>query len=239
MGRMATRRRWLQFSIRILLAVVTPLCVALSLWTVAAIEALGGIVDYADNEEKGESFPLAVLELWPPQVYGSEVASVDRGNSQVTDAELARLKGRTRLQFLDLNNTQVTDAGLAHLKGMTGLRQLWLNNTQVTDAGLAHLQGLTSLQRLYLENTQVTDAGLAHLQGLTGLQRLYLDNTQVMDAGLAHLKALTDLQWLRLDNTQVTDAGLGRLQGLLRSSAAAGARNSASRLRNSKEYEYA
>lgn len=140
MVRMAPRRRWLQFSIRSLLAVVTLLCVALSLWAVAAIEALGGIVDYVDNEEKSESFPVALLWRWLPQVYGDEVASVDRGNTQVTDAELAHLKVRTRLQFLNLDNTQVTDAGLAHLQGLTSLKALWLSNTQVTGAGLVELR---------------------------------------------------------------------------------------------------
>ena len=50
-----SRRRWLQFSIRTLLVLVTLLCVALSLWivpaerqrrAVEAIEKLGGIVFY-------------------------------------------------------------------------------------------------------------------------------------------------------------------------------------------------
>lgn len=47
--------------------------------------------------------PACRFELWPPQVYGSEVASVDRGNSQVTDAELTRLKRLMSLQFLNLD----------------------------------------------------------------------------------------------------------------------------------------
>ena len=177
MGRLLTTltptRRWMQLSLRTVLVLVTLFCVALSLWvvpaerqrwTVAAIEALGGRVRYADRQAARGMFVEAFSRRWLPQAYLDEV------------------------DVVDLDATQVTDAGLARLQGLTNLRWLHLDHTQVTNAGLAHLQRLTSLESLSLRNTQVTDAGLVRLQGLTGLKVLYLDYTQVTDAGAARLR---------------------------------------------------
>ena len=192
-----SRRRWLQFSFRSLLVLVTLLCVALSLWVVplerrrravTAIEALGGSVSFVDGQTTNESFPKAFLRRWLPQAYLDEVEQVGLSNTQVTNAELAHLEGLTALQGLWLDDTQVTDAGLEHLQGLAGLRQLWLINTQVTDAGLAHLKGLTSLQSLGLTNIQVTNSRLANLRRLAGLKLLILDSTQITDAEMAELE---------------------------------------------------
>jgi Leucine-rich repeat (LRR) protein len=219
------KRRWAQFSLATMFVVVTVLCVSLSVVVnranrqqdaVAAIEALGGRVEYAEpDQETSAAFPRQFLRRWLPRDYFDEVREVDLNGTQVTDAGLAHLQGLTALQELYLRGTQVTDAGLAHLRGLTGLLSLNLNDTQVTDAGLAHLQGLSGLGTLSLSGTQVTDAGLAHLQGLTGLQELSLRLTQVTDAGLEHLQGLTGLEILILNGTQVTDAGLGQFRQAL------------------------
>ncbi len=206
-----SKRRWMQFSLRTGLIVVTTLCVALSMWVVpierqrravAAIEKLGGHVGYMHElldrgilvkPTASETFPVTYLRRWlplPPDYFDE-------------------------IEMVNLNNTQVTDAGLAQLQRLTGLHSLNLSDTEVTDAGMAHLQGLSGLEGLSLINTKVTDVGLAHLQGLTGLQVLRLDKTQITDAGLAHLQKLTRLQGLTLTNTQITDAGLAQLRRAL------------------------
>ena len=60
------KRRWLQFSIRTVLLLVTLLCVGLSLWiapaerqrrAVTAIETLGGAVVFVTMEEAASRFP--------------------------------------------------------------------------------------------------------------------------------------------------------------------------------------
>ena len=84
--------RWLQFSIRTALLVVTLSCVGLAVWVasaerqrraVAAIEALGGAVGYDDNEGKSESFAVGLLRRWLPQAYFTEGVSADRSNTRV------------------------------------------------------------------------------------------------------------------------------------------------------------
>jgi hypothetical protein len=221
------RRRWLQYSLRWLLVIVTLSCVGLGLLVnraerqrraVAAIRESGGLVGY-DFEEPSSPVPAVRGESpgpdWLCRLLGVDYfAAVTKVYlpARATDATAAHLSGLTSLQGLTLAGTEVTDAGLAHLRGLTSLQYLHLGDTQVV--GLADLRGLTSLHSLYLRGTQVTDAGLAHLSGLTSLQELDLGGTQVRDAGLAHLSGLTSLQELWLEGTLVTDAGLSHLSGL-------------------------
>ena len=134
-------------------------------------------------------------------------------NSVVTDDTLRRVGQLKRLGALYLPQTQVTNAGLQHLTGRTELASLDLSQTQVTDAGLQHLAALTQLNDLYLSQTQVTDAGLQHLAGLTGLGALDLSQTQVTDAGLRPLAGLlARFGRLDLSQTQVTKKGVAALQ---------------------------
>jgi hypothetical protein len=213
------KRRWAQFSLATLFVVVTVLCVALALVVVpaerqrravAAIEAIGGSVEYVEPDETvSEAFPKRFLRRWLPPDYFDEVCAVDFDG---TDADLAHLHGLTRLRFVNLRGAQVTDAGLAHLPGLTGLERLYLDSTQVTGAGLVHLQGISRLHWLSLRGTRVTDTGLAHLEGLPGLQKLWLRGTQVTDVGLTHLQGLPGLRFVGLEGTQVTDAGLAQLR---------------------------
>ena len=88
------------------------------------IESLGGTVTY---DETSPDKPVVEVSL---------------GLRNVTDADLACLKGLTKLKTLNLWQSQVTDAGLERLKGLTELESLDLSNTPVTGNGLEHL-GLT------------------------------------------------------------------------------------------------
>jgi hypothetical protein len=58
----------------------------------------------------------------------------------ITDDRLPGLWSLDKCLWLDLSNTQVTDAGLEHLRGRTNLRRLHLVNTQVTPEGVKRLQ---------------------------------------------------------------------------------------------------
>ncbi len=133
----------------------------------------------------------------------------------VTDPDVAHLRGLTSLHFLALGRTQITDTGVACLRGLNGLQGLGFDGTQITDVGLLHLRGLTSLQVLTLDDTQITDAGLAHLIDLSSLKSLSLANTAVTNSGLAHLKGLRGLRNLRIRGTRVTDSGIADLQRVL------------------------
>jgi hypothetical protein len=221
------RRRWLRFSLRTLLVVVTLVAVAVAYWVngaqrqrraVAAIQAVGGEVGYdytdvtkpaVDGKLPGPDWLCALLGV----DYFDDVTYVVVPQS-AGDETVTLLSGLTHLEILHLSETQITDASMAHLAGLTHLEVLHLNGTRVTNAGLVHLRGLRRLWVLSLDNTGVDDAGLSHLGDLPELFELDLTGTKVTDAGLPHVSRLTTVVSLRLDGTQVSDAGLDHLQDL-------------------------
>jgi hypothetical protein len=66
--------------------------------------------------------------------------------SQITDAGLAHLAGLDQLEELNLNGTKVSAAGvLRFVKGRTKLQRLELMKVPLRDDDLAHLKELTGL----------------------------------------------------------------------------------------------
>jgi WD40 repeat protein len=161
----------------------------------------------------GQHQSVRTADQLPPHHFQVLVVNLN-GRREVTDADLARLRGLTNLQSLLLWRTSVTDAGLDHLQGLAGLQILDLRATRITASGLAKLKGLTALRSLTLQETQVTDDGLVHLQGLKQLYQLHLGGNGITDAGMVHLKGMTHLTQLNLIGAQLTDAGLEHLQAM-------------------------
>ena len=196
------RRRWLRFSLRTLLILVTVLSVPLG-WvgwrlgqirreqaTIAWIEERGGEVSFQYGTDK--SWWEKTTDKW----FGERrVRSVSLHNKQVSDVSpLMELKNPT---FLNLGSTHVSDLSpLAELKNPAYLD---FQNTQVID--LSPLAELKSLRTLVLRNTQVSD--LSPLAELKSLELLWLDNTQVSDA--SPLMELKNLTFLNLGSTHVSD----------------------------------
>ena len=168
------KRRWLQFSLRTLLVVMTVLCVGPGSYiayeqqkarrqrtAVEAMEKLGGSIEY-DNARPRRS--AAVRWLLGDDTFRN-LRRVDfRTSPSITDADLVHLELFPQLDTLDVTDRQVTDAGLAHLAGLTNLQRLSLDVAKITDAGLQQLASLTNLQRLWLDCPQVTEVGIQSLQ---------------------------------------------------------------------------
>lgn len=168
--------------------------------------AVGGKVTATAAEGEREIDAAKDLPAGPLTVTGLNLTAC-RG--KVTDADLDRLQGMSRLTVLFLGDTAVTDAGLVRLQGLPGLTRLYLGGSkEITDAGMVHLKGMVSLQILGIGRTETTDAGLAHLKGLTGVTTLWASNTKVTAAGLSHLEGMKGLRELDLTNTAAGDAGL-------------------------------
>ena len=192
------RRRWLQFSLRTMMIVVTVFCVWLGFTAkrardqrqaVEVIRKLWGAGYYEHQLPLG--FPSKPPgPKWLRRLIGDEYffsfGRIEVGGP--TDADLVHLKALTSLTFLALSGTKVTDTGLEHLKDLTNLQTLELRNTHITDTGLEHLIALTDLEVLVLTSPQITDAGLVHLKGFTKLERLYVNYTQVTDEGVKKLQ---------------------------------------------------
>ena len=181
------RRRWYQYRLRTLLVVVLLASIGMSWFAVkmqqarrqeeavAAVRKLGARVTY--NYQEGDPYADPPTPVWLRRLLGDDfffaVTGVLLDHHQVTDTEVARLKGLTQLQRLNLDYTTVKGPGLEHLKGLTRLQMLSVYRSQVTDAGLKHLNGMKQLESLDLTETRVTDVGLEHLKELTHLKWLW------------------------------------------------------------------
>ena len=224
------RRRWLQFSLRTLMLVVTVFCIWLGITAkrardqkevVVALRNLNVRVTYDYQVEasrlhfartnKPAPWPTWLCDLFGIDFFANVVATGHYDNV-IHNAGLDQVGRLPHLMAVYYNGVGMDDRGLRILSSTSGLENLAVRNSQITDAGLVHLKGLTSLIRLYLSNTKITDRGLEQLKGLTHLRTLDLTNTQVTGAGLVHLKGLTELQLLDLAYTQITDAGLEHLK---------------------------
>ena len=94
-----------------------------------------------------------------------------------------------QLKEVNLRGTDVTDADLAALRGLENVWMVNLHHTRVTDAGLRHVSTLTELKGLNLALTHVSDAGLPYLENLTKLEGIVLDHTDVTPEGVRYLQS--------------------------------------------------
>jgi len=177
------KRRWLRFSLRTFLIVLTIFCVWLG-WYLYRVEQQRNAVKWV--EENGGEVRYD---------YQFDSKGVRLGNSQPSVPKWL-------LNILDVNyfssivSVEISDASqitnLTPIACLTNLERLYLDDAQVTD--LQPLAGLTSLEILFLETTPVND--LTPFAGLTNLKWLGFGNSQVSDlTPLASLKNLSNL-WL-------------------------------------------
>lgn len=99
------------------------------------------IVGLGERERVIDGERYLNLTGWDREGYGiltqrPDVAVLEMGNPDVTDATLVLLADLPRLRELTLNDAAVTDAGLATLARLPALETLRLARTQVTPEGL-------------------------------------------------------------------------------------------------------
>ena len=222
----ATRRRWFRFSLRMLLVVVTVLCVWLAFKVNAArrqklaVEAIlraGGTVwfDYHNVPVPGVPNSKFNRDAAPPgpawlrevigQDYFRTADCVDFIDRAIKQSDLAQVAQLPELICVNLNSTKIVD-GTGHMR-------------PIADYDLVFLERLTKLHDLVLSNYTgmglVTDAGLERVQNFADLDELYLRNNKISDAGLRYLTGLKKLKTLDLEGTQVTPLGIRDLRKAL------------------------
>jgi len=136
-------------------------------------------------------------------------------SSSVTDEDIRRFQGLSKLRFLTLSGKGISDAGIVHLKKIPSLFQLRLVGTRITDAATEHLRQMPKLTRLALEDNNLIDEAL---RTIPRVETLVLRESGITDRGVAHLRGMTDLEGLLLlSETGITSASvdhLKKLQGL-------------------------
>lgn len=237
------RRRWFQFNLGMLLAVVFAVSAALATYVSGPLEqsriaarvvAGGGHVRY---ETKA---PYWVIELlgdasrhWfdsLTEVQGRDARDADIprlkrlphlkrlgvGGSELTDRGLRQLAPWEQLTSLGLFSLPaVGDAGFEHLPNLTNVEELWLSNLSISDAGFQHIKRMPRLRKLWLYQVPITDSGLSAIEGLADLEFLSFRNLpNLTDDGLKSISRLTRLNDLEITNCNLSDAALVHLKSL-------------------------
>ncbi len=108
---------------------------------VVAIENAGGVVRYDWEWPAGEPWaPQWLVDLVGVPYFGNVIVVEFYSSSTTADATVAQVGRLTELRDLDLHLLNVSDADLAHLKGLTKLSQLYLSATGATEAGVREIQ---------------------------------------------------------------------------------------------------
>jgi hypothetical protein len=236
-----SKKRWLRYSLRTGLIVVTLLCVWLAFESIrarrqkAAVEQIAAHAGVAIFDYEFDDKDQRIKDAQPPgpewirkavgDDYFRKVKVVDlsygsrrreSGQAEVVDDDaLAIFAHLTDVTTVEISNNQaITDKGLVHLAGLKKLQTLYLYDTRVEGDGLRHIARLPALTSLHLGYTPLTDEGLRQVGQMTQLTWLPIHNTNITDDGLKYLAPLTDLETLQLRCTDISDAGLRHLEKL-------------------------
>jgi len=230
-----SRRRWLRFSLRTMLVLVTVLGIWLGVRVnqarrqkeaVAALTARGTGFDYA--HQRDDAYPHLIdpgrelaVPKWLEELAGYDffrtVISV-QCYGPVSDDDLAHLAGLPYIERLYVtgSGSNTTDAGLSHLPRPDRLVVFGARDAGVGDGFLKRLRNARRLERLELRQSLITDEGLLAIRKLTKLKHLFLSGTKITAAGMAALPTMSALEFLELERTDITDAGLIHLKNAKR-----------------------
>ncbi len=178
-------RRWLRFSLRTILILLTVGCIWLGLTVhrvtkqrkvVRWVTELGGIAIYDYEQENPFIDKKTPAPEWLCNLIGIDFfATVVEVHLQSINSvsDVTPLANLTNLKELDLRSTQVSD--ITPLSNLTKLENVYLGHTHVHD--VKPLANLTNLKRLDLQGTLVSD--VAPLSKLRSLGLLDLSHTEV------------------------------------------------------------
>ena len=131
-------------------------------------------------------------------------------SNQVTDKGVAALSKLPELEELHIGNSQTTDAGLAKLKGLKKLKRMSLTATKISDKGMALLKEFPALEGIDVGKLNVSAAGLAQLAACKNLHTIFInDQPTLTDAVFEKLAGMPKLDRLEFARTpKVTDRSL-------------------------------
>jgi hypothetical protein len=215
------RPRWLRFSLRTLLVVITVLCVWLGIQVnaarrqkhaVAAILKSAGEVVY-DYQMFPEGQPKQFLldknaELsepaWLRQLFGIDFLHTVFGAYLINDRTIPASDFAQLASFKSLKRLQIAGPKIAGDREGT--------ERAIQNSDLVSLGTFRELRELLIYHVESDGTCLAILA--PHLTSLVAGNTPVDDAGLEQIGTLKALELLRLENTLITDVGLKHLQNL-------------------------
>lgn len=204
---MATRRRWLQFSLRGFLVAITVGCIWLGREVnkaakqkrmVASIQAFYGDVRYDfDQSQIRRPSEGPSIDAWMRKTFGRDF---------LHDVVEVNFACRTNDRHQDWNYAHMDDDVVPLVVGLSRLRKLTLHYGQATDESFKILATMTSLEEINVGPASlVTDKGLEFIKRLPNLKTLSVYEAPLTDKSLAAVSELPSLERLTLCNS----AGIG------------------------------
>ena len=92
-----------------------------------------------------------------------QIARLDLGGSQVTDAIFEKLTLLTNLTILKLDNTSITGENIELLSSLEHLKSINLTASRFEEENLSTLSSLKNLKKVYLYKTKVNSGGIQTL----------------------------------------------------------------------------
>ena len=122
-------------------------------------------VGFEPNNMVRSIFAYRPIEKPLPQMVKRLKVADLKGNTQSAQS-LEVLYDMAEVRFLILSASDVSDAEIAKLKDIRGLKYLWLTNTKVTDACIDSLAEIENLERIMIDHTAITPEGIERLRSL-------------------------------------------------------------------------
>ena len=198
------RRRFHQFSIRSLLAIVTVLAFVLSLHAyrqtsanrqiaaISEIRRLGGFTQYCYTQDENWNPGKKTYPDWLEKKVGQDyLYSIDvfllnsRPNADPAIEIAATLPA---LRLVKLPGCKITDNSIKPLAKLKRLEWLELFATPVTDDCMDTVSRIRSLKTLDLRRTNVTDNSINDIVNLPHLRNLYIGRSAISEEGVAKIR---------------------------------------------------
>lgn len=230
------RRRWLSFSLRGMLVLITILCVFLG-WigpkwmemkreeaAARKIQEAGGWVIYDYHKEHdsttSDEQPVPHGHYVLRYLFGEHIFSRvveiffrDEGSPNRVAAEFTKLKQLNHLAFL--GRDILTDESIDHLIHVRNLATVRFFCASISPEQLKTLSQVETIEHLSLDGKTGTDFHLAQLPYFNNLKSLRLDSRFATDIGMQSIGNTESLEELELYGIpNVTDQGVSALTGL-------------------------
>ncbi len=209
---MAKPKRRPQISLRMLLLVVTLVCIAFAYHHRFRRQHLAANQLVTSNNAKISYHASAIA--WLPWIGDKlcDVEAVDLSHCRIDSDSLKLLLRFPNLNRLYLARTRVEDDDLSIIAKLRNLQRLALWHTNITGRGIGKLVALKRLRALDVHGTQLTESCLASLAELGQLRELKYDFNRYSDRGLALLASMPNRPLGELRCQGITNAGLQSLK---------------------------
>jgi hypothetical protein len=201
---MGRRRRFPQFSIRSILAILTVLALVLSLHAyrqtsanrqiaaISEIRRLGGFTHYCyvqdENWNPGKKTYPDWLENKVGQDYLYAIDAFVINSRPNADPAIEIAATLPALRLVKLPGCKITDNSIKPLAKLKRLEWLELFATPVTDDCMDTISRIRSLKTLDLRRTNVTDNSIDDIVNLPHLRNLYIGKSAISEEGVVRIR---------------------------------------------------